>query len=412
MSRIIVRQSPSARVIIVGAGPAGVATALLLARGGIPVTLIERETDFHRVFRGEGLMPTGLDALYQMGLRRGLETLPCRYLESWEIFLNKRLIMSVPEPSTTTEELALRVIPQPQLLELLIAEARKFSHFTFLPGVSVQDLLHDTAGVRGVRARTEEGECEMTADLVVGCDGRASLMRQRAQLDLELLPESYDILWLKLPVPPFLEGRCPILIYASGPDVALGYVSWDARLQVAWMLPRGSWPELSKRDWLAELTRLFPDELAAHVHDYRAQVEGPVRVAVIVGRCPNWSTRGLLLLGDAAHPMSPVRAQGVNMALRDAIVAANHLVPALRDGRSLETASIAIQREREREIVRIQTLQLREVRGQRWARERPWLVNPLLRIAPVLAKTGLIQRAWLRQQKELRFGVTEVRLQA
>jgi len=131
---------------------------------------------------------------------------------------------------------------------------------------------------------------------------------------------------------------------------------------------------------------------------------------VLVGRCSTWSRRGGLLLGDAAHPMSPVRAQGINMALRDAIVAANHLVPAIREGHELMAPLREIQREREREIIRLQYLQLREVRGQRWARERPWLARPLLALAPWLAKTGLIQRLWLRQQRELRFGVTEVQL--
>jgi 2-polyprenyl-6-methoxyphenol hydroxylase-like FAD-dependent oxidoreductase len=405
------RHSTSSQVIIVGAGPAGAATALLLARNGVAVTLIERETDFQRVFRGEGLMPTGLDALYQMGLQQKLETLPYRYLESWEIFLDKRRIMSIAEPSADLGPLALRVIPQPHLLELLIAEARTLPHFTFLSGESTHDLLYDNDHVCGVRVRMEEGERELAADLVIGCDGRASLIRQRAHLDLELLPESYDILWFKIPLPPFLEGRCPIQIYASGPEVALGYVSWDARLQIAWMLPKGGWSELSRREWLGEFTRLLPEDLAAHVHAHREQLEGPMRLAVIVGRCARWSARGVLLLGDAAHPMSPVRAQGINMALRDAIVAANHLVPVFRDGDNLEPALGAIQREREREIRRVQALQLREVRGQRWARERPWLVKPLLRIAPLLAKTGLIQRAWLRQQRELRFGVTKVHLQ-
>jgi 2-polyprenyl-6-methoxyphenol hydroxylase-like FAD-dependent oxidoreductase len=273
-------------------------------------------------------------------------------------------------------------------------------------------LLYDNDRVCGVRVRTEEGERELGAELVIGCDGRASLIRQRAKLDLELLPESYDILWFKVPLPPFLEGRCPIQIYASGPEVALCYVSWDARLQIAWMLPKGGWSELSRREWLEEFTRLLPEDLALHVHTHQEQLEGPVRLAVIVGCCAHWSARGVLLLGDAAHPMSPVRAQGINMALRDAIIAANHLMPVFREGANLESALGAIQREREREIRRVQALQLREVRGQRWARERPWLVKPLLRVAPLFAKTGLIQRAWLRQQRELRFGVTKVRLRA
>jgi 2-polyprenyl-6-methoxyphenol hydroxylase-like FAD-dependent oxidoreductase len=220
------------------------------------------------------------------------------------------------------------------------------------------------------------------------------------------------VLWFKVPAPPALAGRSSVQIFAAGPEVALGYVSWDGRFQVAWMLPKGGWRDLREQDWLARCVRLFPEPLAAHVLAAREALDGPVPLDVIVGRCPRWSRPGLLLLGDAAHPMSPVRAQGINMALRDAIVAANHLVPALREGRDLAPALAAVQREREREIVRVQKLQLTEVRGQRWARERPWLMKPMLALAPLLARTGLPQRAWLRQQRELRFGVTDVRLTA
>ena len=397
-------------VIIVGAGPAGAALALLLARCGVRVTLVERERDFERVFRGEGLMPTGLDALYQMGLREKLNALPWRYLESWEIYLNGTQIMHIPEPSQELGELALRIVSQPKLLELLIAEARASENFTFLAPAAVRDLLWDGERVCGVRVSRPEGEQEIKADLVVGADGRASVVRKRADLPLELLPESYDILWFKLPLPNGLENRCPIQIFARGPEVALSYVSWDARFQIAWMLPKGSWGEVRQRDWLRECTHLLPDSLARHVLTHRNGIEGPRLLDVIVGRCRTWSRRGVLLLGDAAHPMSPVRAQGINMALRDAIVAANHLVPAIREGHELMAPLREIQREREREIIRLQYLQLREVRGQRWARERPWLARPLLALAPWLAKTGLIQRLWLRQQRELRFGVTEVQL--
>jgi 2-polyprenyl-6-methoxyphenol hydroxylase-like FAD-dependent oxidoreductase len=374
------------------------------------VTLVERERDFERVFRGEGLMPTGLDALYQMGLREKLNALPWRYLESWEIYLNGTQIMHIPEPSQELGELALRIVSQPKLLELLIAEARASENFTFLAPTTVRDLLWDGERVCGVRVSCPEGEREIKADLVIGADGRASVVRKRADLPLDLLPESYDILWFKLPLPRELENRCPIQIFARGPEAALGYVSWDNRFQMAWMLPKGSWGEVRKRDWLRECTHLLPDSLARHVLTNRTGIEGPRLLDVIVGRCRTWSRRGVLLLGDAAHPMSPVRAQGINMALRDAIVAANHLVPAIREGHELMAPFREIQREREREIIRLQHLQLREVRGQRWARERPWLARPLLALAPWLAKTGLVQRLWLRQQRELRFGVTEVQL--
>jgi 2-polyprenyl-6-methoxyphenol hydroxylase-like FAD-dependent oxidoreductase len=343
-------------------------------------------------------------------VRERVDALPWRLLESWEIYLDGRQIMRVSEPSAELGERALRVVPQPQLLEVLVSEAAACRSFTLLRGVTARDLLQRGGRVCGVRVETREAARQIEADLVVGCDGRASLVRKRSELGLELLPESYDVLWFKLPVPERLRRRTPILIFASGPDVALAYVSWDERLQVAWLIGKGAWRELRGRDWLAECARLLPDWLAEHVRATRADLEGPVPLDVIVGRCRQWSAPGVLLLGDAAHPMSPVRAQGINMALRDAVVAANHLVPALRGRGDLAAASAAVQREREPEIRRIQTLQLRELRGQRWARQQPWLMRPLLRVAPALTGRGWVQRAWLRQQRELRFGVTEVSL--
>jgi 2-polyprenyl-6-methoxyphenol hydroxylase-like FAD-dependent oxidoreductase len=306
------------------------------------------------------------------------------------------------------------VVSQTALLELLIAEAGRHPGFRYRPGTGVRDVLRRDDRVAGVRVSRPQGEEEIAADLVVGCDGRSSLLRKRTGLGLQPLPESYDVLWFKLPRPKSLEGRHPVQIFASGADVVLAYASWDGRWQLAWMLPRGGWREARERDWLSECAALLPEPLAAHLLAERAALEGPVPLDVVVGRCPRWHRPGLLLLGDAAHPMSPVRAQGINMALRDALVAANHLVPALQGGADLAPALAAIQREREREIVPVQKLQSREVRGQRWARERPWLMKPLLALVPALMRSralqGLIQRSWLRQQRPLRMGVTEVRL--
>jgi 2-polyprenyl-6-methoxyphenol hydroxylase-like FAD-dependent oxidoreductase len=399
-------------VVIAGAGPAGAATALLLARAGLRVTLLEREPDFERVFRGEGLMPTGLDALHQMGLRAALGEIPWRHLDAWEIFLDRREIMRVAEPTHELGDLALRVVAQAKLLEQIVREASRYPGFVFAPGRTIRDLRwsDDRRRVQGVRFSTPAGgEEALEADLVIGADGRSSIVRKRAGLELTLLPESYDVLWFKLPAAPGSESRCPVQIFASGPDVALAYVSWDGRLQVAWLLPKGRWATLRTTDWLADLMALLPAPLAAHVRASRAALEGPVLLDVIVGRCPRWSVPGLLLIGDAAHPMSPVRAQGINMALRDAIVVANLVPPALQAD-DASRACQAVQREREPEIARIQTLQLRELRGQRWARQRRWLMRPLLTVAPFFTRRPWVQRAWLRQQRELRFGVTRVEL--
>jgi 2-polyprenyl-6-methoxyphenol hydroxylase-like FAD-dependent oxidoreductase len=395
-------------ILIAGAGPAGAATALLLARRGVPVTLVERERDLERVFRGEALMPTGLDALRQMGLGPAVDGLPWRPLARWEVFLDGRRILHVAEPAPD----ALRVVPQPALLRLLLDAARAASPpFRFVAGATARELLRDAAGrVRGLRVATPAGEQALAADLTLGCDGRASTLRRRAGLALRLLPESYDVVWLKLPAPDGLAERAPVQVFASGPDVALGYVSWDGRLQLAWMIAKGGWRALRAGDWLGALVALLPAALAAHVRARAAEIEGPALLDVIVGRCPRWTQPGLLLLGDAAHPMSPVRAQGINLALRDAIVAANHLVPACADGADLDAAAAAVQAEREREVAAVQALQLREVRGQRWARQRPWLVAPLLRVAPLLTGASWFPALWLRQQRPLRTGVAEVRL--
>ncbi|MGH7822051.1 MAG: FAD-dependent oxidoreductase, partial [Candidatus Binatia bacterium] len=125
MSGAVAGEARQARVVIVGAGPGGAATALLLARAGVGVTLVEREIGFDRVFRGEGLMPSGVDALFEMGLRDLLGSIPSRKLESWDIYIDGEEIFSVPEPMEELGDRAVRVIPQPEFLSRLVAEAAR-----------------------------------------------------------------------------------------------------------------------------------------------------------------------------------------------------------------------------------------------------------------------------------------------
>ncbi len=402
------------RTVVVGAGPAGAALSLLLARAGVDVVLIDRETDFARVFRGEGLMPLGLAMLHEMGLGERLRALPGDTLDAWDIHLDRTPVMHIEEPSRELGDLALRIVSQPALLAALVDEAARHPGFTFRPGVTARDLLRDGDRITGVAVSTPAGEETIAADLVIGADGRSSVIRKRAGLELRLLNEAYDVLWFKLPLPDTLAASNPIQIFASGPEAALAYRSWDGRWQMAWLLPKGGWRDARHRDWLAECATLLPAPLAAHLLAHRDTIDGPSLLDVMVGRCPRWYAPGLLLLGDAAHPMSPIRAQGINMALRDAVVAANHLVPVLRAGGDVDGALAAVQREREPEIATAQRLQYREARGQRWARERPWLMKPMLALVPRLMRSAAIrdaiQRAWLRQQRPLRMGVTEVRL--
>ncbi len=404
------------QVIIVGAGPAGATTALLFARYGIHVTLIERATSFERVFRGEGLMPSGIDALCQMGLDKLLPSIPNRYLQSWHIYIDGAEIFVIPEPIEELGDRAMRIVSQPAFLEKVVEVASSYPTFRFERGARVHNLLRDESNrVVGVQLDTADGLHEARADFVIGCDGRGSVVRTRAGLALELSPEQYDVLWFKLPAPASLRDRCIMMIMvAARKHPTICYTSWDGRLQYGLVLPKGSAFQLRDWDWLEEAAQTAPLWLAEHLRAKREEIDDPIRLNVLVGRCWQWTTPGLLLIGDAAHPMSPVRAQGINLALRDAIVAANHLIPVFRAGaeaKVLDMAARAVQTEREPEIVRAQTLQFREAQGQGDARSATWRFALAKRVAPLLGRYRWAQRAWLRRQHDLRFGSTEVKLQ-
>ena len=403
------------KVLVVGAGPAGAATALLLVRCGIAVTLVECETSFERVFRGEGLMPLGIDALSEMRLRGVLESIPGRRVESWNIWIDGEEVFVIPEPAEELGERAMRVVSQPALLERMVEEASRYPSFSFEQGARIRDLVRDAGGrVVGAELETEDGPREVRADLLIGTDGRGSLVRTRSGLELELLPENYDVLWFKLPAPDRLREGCSFMItVAAKRHPAVCYTSWDGRLQYGLIMPKGGLKELRGKDWLAESVGSAPAWLAEHVLAERDEIDGPIRLNVLVGRSPEWTTPGVLLLGDAAHPMSPVRAQGINLALRDAVVAANHLVPVLRKGAepsALDAACRAVQAEREPEIVRAQKLQIREAAGQGDARSGSWRFDLSKRAARLLGRYRWAQNAWLKRQHDLRFGSTQVKL--
>jgi 2-polyprenyl-6-methoxyphenol hydroxylase-like FAD-dependent oxidoreductase len=399
------------KIVIVGAGPAGATLALLLARAGAEVRLLERETAFERVFRGEGLMPLGLDALEQMQLDFTVDDLPGRPVRAWRIYIDGEEVFTIPEPVETLGSRAFRVASPAAMLERVVAEAQRQPTFAFHPGVRVTDLLHDGGRVTGVRVAGGEAPI-WPADLVVGCDGRGSLVRTRAGLRLDQSPEQYDVLWFKVASPEVLAGRSDFRIMVrAGAHPLIAYTSWDDLLQCGVILPKGGLAEFRGDDWLVRALAAAPAWLTAHITAHRGAIVGPLRLNVLVGLAPQWSVPGVLLLGDAAHPMSPVRAQGINLALRDAVVAANHLV-ALATGASdaaeLDTACRTIQSEREPEILRAQQLQRREARGQHDARAATWQFALAKRGAQLLGRFRWAQRAWLARQRELRFGSTRV----
>jgi 2-polyprenyl-6-methoxyphenol hydroxylase-like FAD-dependent oxidoreductase len=393
------------QVVIIGAGPTGLTLAMLLAQRGITVKLIEASHSFRRIFRGEALMPSGLEAIDLMGLSDVVEQMPHRAIDAWEFYIENRPIFRVDEPMEAGGQ-PCTLISQPALLEAVLDRASKCENFEFIQGTAVRDLLRQNERVSGVRL--SDGR-EIAADLVIGADGRNSIVRQQAQLELVQAAQSFDILWFKLPTSPAFQAENVFYSVLRGQDAFGIFQGSEGNLQVGWSLNRDNPIEWQKVDWAEKLAAASPDWLANHFRAQKDAIERPLLLSIVVGRCPQWYRSGLLLLGDAAHPMSPIRAQGINMALRDVIVATNHLVPVLQQPPNLaeiDTALAQIQAEREPEIIEIQRLQQAEVAQAELMHDYPILRHAVSRLAPLLRHR--IRAAWLDRQIQLRQGFMQV----
>ncbi|MEL6931295.1 MAG: FAD-dependent monooxygenase [Cyanobacteria bacterium J06600_6] len=394
------------QVVIIGAGPTGAVLSLMLARQGIQVKLIEATRDFKRQFRGEGLMPSGLDALEQMSLLPLLADLPHQTIDAWDFVLSSRRLFKVVEP-IETQGRHCTTVSQPHLLEAIIQKAKAYPQFEFMSGEAVQDIISTDNRIAGVKLNSTE----IKADLVIAADGRNSLIRKKAGINLTKLHNSINILWFKLDSGDFRQT--PNVFYSVIKDRdAFGlFRSSSGQFHIGWGLHADDNYDWQAVDWADKLAATSPDWLAEHIQQHRDSLTQPLQLSVVVGRCDRWSIPGLLLLGDAVHPMSPIRAQGINMAFRDAIVAANHLAPILSEQRNhqeIDRVLPLIKQEREPEIIRIQQLQAQEM-GQAELLHKSAFVRWGARTFAPIIRPG-IKYSWLRRQKQMRQGVTKVEL--
>jgi 2-polyprenyl-6-methoxyphenol hydroxylase-like FAD-dependent oxidoreductase len=408
------------QVVVVGAGPAGMALAYLLARRGVSVTVLETHHDFARAFRGEGVQRSGIDAFRQMGLGPQFNRLPHTEVHTIEFYFDGRLVVRADAAGLGRAQV--RAVTQPAMLQLVADEAGKYPSFRLEFGVTVRDLVREGGRVVGVRASTANGPREYRADLVVGADGRNAATRKHSGLgELSGPKEGFDILWLKVPYPDGYPDRATGLAVLAANGSGGAYPTPDGQIQVAFIIPKGGFTNLRARSvdqWTEELIGVFPRYLADHLRAHRDAMSGVTLLDVVCGRLTEWTLPGLLLIGDAAHPMSPVGGQGLNIALRDALVAANHLVPVLTaggassaiDGGAIDAAARRVRDERWPEIVAVQEMQRKQARvlyhPDRW---RTRLLNRLL---PWLVRTGLVQRLQRKQFQVMSEGALEVRLGA
>ena len=399
------------RVVIVGAVPAGASLAYVLSNRGIDTTLIERRRDFTREFRGEVLMPSGIEALEQIGLASVLAGVPSQEQQDLNLYMNGKLTLSETlDPSTFQNRLPLAV-SQAALLEAIVEVSAQSPSFKFERGVAVKELVLDGETVSGVLIRDDDGERVLQADLVIGADGRNSVVRKQMGVSNKHMNPPMDIVWCKLPCPENWQG---LQAYAGRGHLLMAYHTWDDSLQLGWVILKDTFGDFRSQGiaaWLEEMANHVSPELAAHLATHQDAVQKPFLLSAVSDCVECWSKPGVLLIGDAAHTMSPVAGQGINLALRDTIVAANHLIPELSrtevDPVSLNKAQHAIEEERMQEVEYIQALQ---ALPPKLLLSRAWWGEPLRRLAGLALSNRRIRLRVAKRAAVFPFGVVTVQL--
>lgn len=399
-------------VVIVGAGPAGASLAYLLSSRGVEVTLLERQRDFSREFRGEILLPSGIDAIEQMGVGPQMRTLPSYAQQSLCVYINGQSVLSVTFDSESSKGPRFLAVSQPALLEMLVSESAQFSPFRLVRGAPVKELLVENGRVVGVIAATDIGDEAFRADLVIGADGRSSSVRKHAKLSVGQARPPMDIVWCKLPCPADWKG---IRAYAGRGHLLVAYHTWDDTLQLGWVILKGTFGELRGRgieDWVEEMANHVSPDFAVHLRANRDAVQKPFLLSTSSDCVDAWSGPGVMVIGDAAHTMSPVGGQGINIALRDSIVAANHLVPVLAstvpDPNRMTEALEAIEIERMHEVRLIQKLQ---ALPPKLILSHAWWGEPMRRIAGAVLRSPMARLRAGKTTSAFLYGVTDVRLE-
>ena len=316
--------------VIAGGGPAGAMLALLLARSGVEVTLLEKHADFLRDFRGDTIHPSTLRTLAGIGLADAFLKLPHR--KTYELSL---VTDSGPMKLADLRELPgpynyIAFVPQGDFLDLITAEAARLPGFRLLMRAEAYDLIREGGRVRGLRYRDPSGEHEIRAELTVAADGRRSALRERAGLVPQELGAPMDVLWFRLPRADGDPGETFLRVSSGHMMVAINRESY---WQLAYLIPKGGFDELTGRgiEALREpVARMLPF-LRGRIGLVRDYTEVSM-LTVALDRLRRWHRPGFVCIGDAAHAMSPVFGVGINLAIQDAVAAANLLAGPLRSG--------------------------------------------------------------------------------
>jgi 2-polyprenyl-6-methoxyphenol hydroxylase-like FAD-dependent oxidoreductase len=313
---------------IVGAGPAGLMLGYLLARAGVEVVVVEKHADFYRDFRGDTVHPSTLQVLDELALLDDFLKIPHSELREFHGMVGRRLMRAADFRHVPGRCKFIAIMPQWDFLNFLAARARRLPAFRLEMNVEATDLVVSGTRITGIRAQTPHGSLAIDAELVVAADGRHSVLRRCSSLASVELGASIDILWMRI-------SRAP-----NDPAVLLAYVAAGCILvaincgtyyQCGYLIRKDSCAAVRAAGLEAlreRLAALMP-VLAGRVGELRSWDDVKL-LAVAVDRLRTWHRPGLLCIGDAAHAMSPVGGVGVNLAIQDAVAAANRLAIPLR----------------------------------------------------------------------------------
>ncbi|MEX2449611.1 MAG: FAD-dependent oxidoreductase [Rhodospirillales bacterium] len=375
---------------IAGGGPAGMVLGLLLARAGVEVAVLEKHADFLRDFRGDTIHPSTLELMAELGVLEAFLTLPHQKAGQLNAFVNGEAFTVADFSHLPTTCRYIAFMPQWDFLAFIAEQGRTYPTFHLHMQAEATDLIEEAGRVAGLRAQTPDGPLEVRADLTVAADGRHSKLRARAGLTVEELGAPMDVLWFALSRPsddpPQFMGR-----FEAGRIFIM--LNRNEYWQCGYVIPKGTFADIRHRG--IEAFRRGIVDSAPFLGERPGELRSWDDVSLLtvrVDRLNRWHRDGLLCIGDAAHAMSPVGGVGINLAIQDAVAAANILAAPLRERRLAQGDLRRVQRRRElparltqRMQILVQNRIVTPVLGGS-ARIDPPLILRLMRRFPVLRR--------------------------